>query len=133
MNTSQLMQRSVILRIVMALSLFGVMLLTSQPTASAQQCAPGCAPVTINNCTQPPRAYNVQFVMCCNGLQALSPFIAIPPAPPLPVPPPPPPFPCFTFVWAPPAGCTILGVANILPPPPAGWFFNPATCTLQIF
>lgn len=129
MNASEPTQQSVLLRaslrILLVLTFFGVLLTTNQPTASAQQCAPGCPQVRIVNCTWPPIVYNVQFFMCCNGMQVFGPFINVPPAPA--------PGQCSVFFWAPPMPCTVIGVANIVPPPPAGWFYNPATCTLDIF
>lgn len=115
------------LRLFAALALFGVMLVMNPTTTSAQQCdmALGCTSVQIANCTWPPMVYDVEFLLCCGGLQVINPIVNVPPALG--------PGQCFSFIWAPPAGCTVIGVWNIMPPPPLGWSFDPTTCTLTMF
>lgn len=104
------------------LTFLGVLLLIHHPVASAQDCTPGCAAVIIRNCTWPPIQYHIQFVLCCDGEEVISPIVGAPIGPP----------PCFVAEWIVPEPCTAIGVWNIIPPPPAGWFYNPATCTLHI-
>lgn len=115
------------LRLFAVLAFFGLMLLINQPTASAQVCAPGCPTVIIRNCTWPPIQYHIQFILCCDGMQVISPVVGAPIAPP----------PCSVVEWVVPEPCTIIpspfSVWNITPPPPSGWSYNPATCTLNIY
>lgn len=111
------------LHVLAILVLFGSTLLATSSTASAQPCSPGsCTNVTIFNCSNPPMPYDVEFLLCCNGITMISPIINVPPTP------------CgsVSFVYTLPPGCTILGVWNVMPPW-ATYTFNPASCTLVMF
>lgn len=111
-------------RLLAVLVMFGAMMVISQPTALAQPCsmADGCGSLTIFNCSNPPMPYDVEFLLCCGGTMAVSPLVNIPPTP------------CgsVSLFYVPPAGCTILGVWNVMPP----WVpytFDLASCTLVMY
>lgn len=120
------------LHLLTTLALVGMMMMTSETPVSAQQCAPGCSPLTIYNCTWRPVAYKIKFFLCCNGVQSVSPTFVIPAAT---TPPP----PCAVITYVPPSTSTtcltptVIGVAGISPAPPGGYIFDLATCTLRIF
>lgn len=118
------------LRLFAALAFLGIMLVTNQTTTKAQECAPGCNIVDITNCMAPARGAEILFLLCCNGVLSTMPAILGPaPAPPM---------VCSRVGFAPGLGCTVVGVVNItsIPPwapPPTGWNYNPALCTLYIW
>lgn len=123
-------------RLLAVLAFFGVMLVTSQPTASAQQtaaapCPPTCTAVMMYNCVWPPVVYQVKFLLCCNGTLVTTPPLVVP----APAAPPP---PCAMTPYVPPSTSScptpvVIGVAGISPMPPGGYVFDPVNCTLKIF
>lgn len=115
-------------RLLAVLAVFGIMLTANQTPVAAQQCSPGigCSMLPYCNLTMPPTTYQIRFLLCCGGITSISaPYIAFPSPGPCP------PF-LATQTYIPPAGCTVFGVASIIPAPPLGYVFNIAACTLTI-
>jgi hypothetical protein len=109
------------LRLLAALVFVSITAVSNQPMALAQQCdmALGCTAVTIDNRTMPSQTYDVEFLLCCDGMEVIGPVVTVPSSPPI-------------MPWVPPSPCVVIGVWSITPWPAPGWIFNPHTCLLTI-
>lgn len=115
------------LRLFFALAFFGGMLLLHSPSVSAQDCDvdAGCPVVRIFNCTWEPIDYDVEFILCCEKRAVVGPKFPVRQATS--------PDECAETRYVAPRPCTVIGVWNINPPPPFGWFFDITNCTLYIY
>lgn len=109
-------------RLLAIISFLGLMLVMNQTTASAQCIPNNCNSIRIFNCATPPIFYQARFILCCGGVTMFSPIIPVPPGS------------CAmpSLVYTAPAGCTVIGVAGVMPVPAGGWVFNPANCLFKI-
>lgn len=115
------------LRLFAVLAFFGVMLATNQPTASAQDCdaSVGCPVIRIVNCTWEPMRYVIEPLLCCDGRAVVGPRFRVPAAIS--------PDECSISRYVAPEPCVVIGIWSINPPPPFGWYFDLANCTLYLY